>query len=721
MKTVKRRGSFVGLYTEGLRQTRKMTLIFSILGAIAAFLPLTFYAMNLSPDANVVKVIAAGEQLSFLVLSFMAAAPLMTLSLFSYLNKRASSDFFHSLPCTRAELFLSQVAALVTQFAVVLCSCGGAFLLALLFNRRYFVLLPGSLAALLGGCFAGMLLVSAAILIAMGLTGTLFSNVVFSGFIIFAPRVLIYFFTYYLSRILPMTVRDSMFALANLRLNIPVASTLYISSPESILTSVGSMLYTFVLALVYFAAAFFIFKRRKSEAAGSSAPSRRMQTVYRIVLGFASSAVFTLSLSALIIQENSGYYQRLNYDVISLLLGYLFSAAVFFGYEIITTRSWKNLPRAFPSLGIVVALNVLLGLLFAGVCSFEAGWAPSAERVKAVYVVSERSPDNYRYLSLSDIASFESENIPLTDPELCRAVSEALARDVKDFENGTYYKTPQLSFDSKLQYMEDDYAYSEMRTVSLRIETGFGSKVRLIRTDDGLEAMLSEKTRVSEAFRERFTDVPEMLRGSGDIYYESNSMRWNLTFGGDGSERVGEIWEILREEAKGLSVEEMYRLSGEYGVEKNAGFWLTGQAAYRFCALRVDVRVDKELTPRAYEAAKKMLRSIQENEQKPLADALVQFMKGPEKGFEGSVSIRINTEDGEFHNYWELDKDAEELSAALRELCPSPTMWEGEDDALIVYVSLKVPGSGRRVQGELFLSSAGIDDELIGRFLEKDR
>ena len=44
------------------------------------------------------------------------------------------------------------------------------------------------------------------------------------------------------------------------------------------------LLYTFLLGLLYFLIAAFLFCRRRSEAAGQSAPSRLLQHIYRIVV-----------------------------------------------------------------------------------------------------------------------------------------------------------------------------------------------------------------------------------------------------------------------------------------------------------------------------------------------------------------------------------------------------------------------------------------------------
>lgn len=727
MKNSERKSSFAGLYIEGLRQTRKMTLIFSVIGAMLSFLTLALRAMNMSPETSVVKVVAAGEQLGFLVMSFMAAAPLMTLSLFSFLNRRPSCDFYHSVPCTRTALFLSQTAALVTHFAVILCSCGGAFLLALLFNRRFFVLLPGSLAATLGGCFSGMLLVSAAITIAIGLTGTLFNNVVVSGFIIFVPRVLIYFFTHYISASLPMTVQNRLFALADMRLNIPAAATAYINSPESILTNPVSMLYTFVLALAYFAAALFIFRRRRSEAAGSGASSRKMQGVYRILIGFAASAGFTIMLASMIVQENRGnYYSRSNTDVLGVLAGYLFSAVLFFVYEIITTKSWKKLLRAFPSLGIVVALNMLLGLLFAGVCSFEANWAPEPGRVKEVYVLADERYGSYGIEdgSIYDLAMLNGEKVPLTDPELCRAVSEALSRDVKDFKDGTYYNGSDRPLYASENLTPADrrnangFVWTE--TVTLKVNTGFGSKVRQIRADDALLALISEKTNQSEAFRERVTDVPELIKASGVAFYNSEKMMERLSLGDGASDRVGEIWNVLRDEVKSFTSEEAFLLSGKASTASGSCFVLTGQVAFRFRSIRVSAIVDKELTPRTYQALKEAIKASHER-QKPLADALGKLLEDPEnKKIRGSAYVTMYDEDGVgYHAYWDLNEGAKKLYAALNELCPGLVLWDGEGDPVIVYLSLSLPESSTVTEGSLFLIPCTNDPETVAGLLEE--
>ena len=96
-----------GLYLEGLRQTRYIGLPFLCLGALCEGY---VFINNLSAAGG------ASTWISYLLafLSFCVVAPLCTLTLYHFLNSRAASDYYHSIPRTRTALCCSFAAAAFT-------------------------------------------------------------------------------------------------------------------------------------------------------------------------------------------------------------------------------------------------------------------------------------------------------------------------------------------------------------------------------------------------------------------------------------------------------------------------------------------------------------------------------------------------------------------------------------------------------------------------------
>ena len=118
---MKKRFFDVGLYLDGLRQLRIIgVMMFVILELEAILMPLGQYINILQRQGNGdlfyagIGVVNFSGMHPLLLLSFTVFAPVMVLYLFSFLNKRSSSDFYHALPNTRVSLFFSFFAAVIT-------------------------------------------------------------------------------------------------------------------------------------------------------------------------------------------------------------------------------------------------------------------------------------------------------------------------------------------------------------------------------------------------------------------------------------------------------------------------------------------------------------------------------------------------------------------------------------------------------------------------------
>ncbi|MCI6686291.1 MAG: hypothetical protein MR484_07345, partial [Ruminococcus sp.] len=114
MREINKKPFSVGLYIEGLRQLR----IVGILGAILLFCSSAIITisnalstqrqMELYQDSSIVLAsLSALEVAPLLLLLFSVFAPVMTLWLFHFMNKRNSSDFLFAIPQTRMALYCS--------------------------------------------------------------------------------------------------------------------------------------------------------------------------------------------------------------------------------------------------------------------------------------------------------------------------------------------------------------------------------------------------------------------------------------------------------------------------------------------------------------------------------------------------------------------------------------------------------------------------------------
>ena len=199
-KTAKKHKEFfdLGLYVEALKRIRLPGIILSVLLTLEAILiPLGLeigYVMTrrmYGADHYVdytPEVLGGSELHIFLFLVAVIGAPVFTWVLFSFLNKRNASDYYHSLPHTRLSLYVSNVAALVSWLAgIIIVTSGISRLTASLFPKVISVEV-GTYFPYMAGCFALSLLISACIIIGKSITGTVFSNLVVTALIMVFPR-----------------------------------------------------------------------------------------------------------------------------------------------------------------------------------------------------------------------------------------------------------------------------------------------------------------------------------------------------------------------------------------------------------------------------------------------------------------------------------------------------------------------------------------------------
>ena len=110
------------LYLQGLRKVRTLGIAVAIVMiALNAWIPLM--CMNTSRSfvdgKAVITAVEAGQFAPFGLL-FLIFAPLLVYNMFSYLNERKSSDFFHALPQKRICVYVSFMSAILTWILSVL-------------------------------------------------------------------------------------------------------------------------------------------------------------------------------------------------------------------------------------------------------------------------------------------------------------------------------------------------------------------------------------------------------------------------------------------------------------------------------------------------------------------------------------------------------------------------------------------------------------------------
>jgi len=345
------------LYKEGLRRSLFLAALFIAIMKLGAILiPIANITSQIRAVQNgwsAGRIVMDGFGGNFtLFLAMIAFAPFITLFLFSFLNKRNASDFFHSLPHKRETIFVSYTAAaltwvlgglwLSTIISIVIYTIGSAYILI---NISTMLLVTLALSA-------GCLLVMAATLMAMSVTGGLFANITTALLILFLPRLISFVFTQLVIDGARVVTMANFGILGDVSYNIPFMFLfnlldMHFLNVETAL--IRGIPYTGILGLIYLVVALVLFKRRRSETAGNPAQSGMLQNIIRIAVAFT---VCIVPIALILVGLHS-------WEFLLIVALYGVAVVVYFAYELITSRKLSNIVKALPGLGILVLLNIL--------------------------------------------------------------------------------------------------------------------------------------------------------------------------------------------------------------------------------------------------------------------------------------------------------------------------------------------------------------------------
>lgn len=438
-------GFNLGIYLEGLRQLRVTGFISVIcmLGItiirIIGELPMSQYDGYEYSGANNYTGV---EWMAWLILTFVAITPLLMLQMFQFMNKRNASDFYHALPHTRSTIFLSMFASVMTWVVISILATVIPSLIGAAIFSKYFSLIYDTFFLFILCCLAASVLVAGAIAIAKGLSGTILNSIILTAIILFLPRLLM---SLLISAIEMNPVFDGTIsnAFTSSSLN-PVTGIVfslfgidYSISPEELLISVPSIVYGFVLGLIYLVIGLILFVVRKSETASQSATSKKMQAVYRILIATAMCvpAVTNIFDSFTLHKDQDMYWY-------GMVICYLIVIFVYFLYELLTTKRLRNLVRAIPGLGLVAVFNVVMYFGISAYYNSAMEFRPAPDEINSVKVMP-LSYDRYDSLQYYDYVLSEVDGIVLTNPAVIEGVSETLNNNLNAIDKslGSFYNT----------------------------------------------------------------------------------------------------------------------------------------------------------------------------------------------------------------------------------------------------------------------------------------
>lgn len=411
------------LYLDMLRQLMLMGCILAAACILITLLPPLVYAVTWSTTANVrISIEAVTPALwGFL---YLGGAGLVYLA-FSWLNHRNACDCYYSLPNTARTMWLSTFAAVATWIVGIVTA---TVTLGYLGYAAAGIALPMAYFPKLIAYFAiGTLQVAAATTVAVSLTGTRFSNLVVTALILFLPRFLLTMVGIGVLERSKMIPASELSFLLNPRYNIaavPLTLFDYLMNGESIPELIGfgwGDLYSAVLTLLYAAAGLVLHEHRRAETAGSSAPCRMLQHIYRSALTIPFLSV--LAFAAAASYERLLYYMSHHFAITATLV--LVAALCYFAYELMTSKRFKNLLTTLPL--FLVLIFAVPALLYGGTV-----WCTDLMQRKTVQA-SEIESIRIDVTDLYDVTTYERlllREVAIQNEELNELVETAWKRTI---------------------------------------------------------------------------------------------------------------------------------------------------------------------------------------------------------------------------------------------------------------------------------------------------
>ncbi len=521
---MKKRIFSLKLYLEGLRQTRLI--------GIMAFVILTIQAIAI-PVGNAIDKITydytgGARGVDFIELNpllygmIYLVAPLLALSLFSFLNKRKASDFYHSIADTRVCLFVSYFAAISTWIVGI---CSVTTLIGIITNSifpQYFTLNTINIWLNTLNILAASLYSAAAVVLAMTLTGTLVTNIALAGLILILPDYLTFMFKEMVISNIPIAPRFSSFGNA-----LPVGFNFLSDSFQNRFVNIGDGIYTIILSLVVAALALVIFRFRKSETAGYPALNRYLQAAIRItfcmvVCIFACGGIFVTT---------SGIEDFDGNSLFAIVMIYVGALIVYFLYEIITTKKFKTAFRTAPALLIVAILNVACVLGMNAMYNSYLAFEPTASEID--YITVDQSED-YVY-DISSYLEMKCSKIKLKEDNIKKVISGVLSENIKRIHTDRFYEN-----------------YSSRMNITICVN-GVEHQRYLVLSEQDLSTIV-DTLKSSKEYKETFCTLPDASSVSIETYDMARSIP---------NSEAERMYELMRKEVAELNFEDWYMLAYE--------------------------------------------------------------------------------------------------------------------------------------------------------------
>lgn len=526
-----------GLYIEGLRQLKVTGLISVIVMlGISIIRIIGELPVNNGYDYEVYSASSYTgiDWMPWLLLSFIVITPMLTLQMFNFMNKRNSSDFYHSLPHTRSTVYISFLSAVLTWVLISIAATIIPSLIGTLIFSDVYALVLDTFFIFMLFCISASVLVMGAITIAKGLSGTLLNSIILTGILLFLPRFLIALILTSLNYhpVLSGTVGGGFFSDSLNPVTAIVFSLMgFVSeiSVTEIVVSAAPIIYGFVLGIIYIIIGLAFFVVRKSETASQSATSRTMQAFFRILIATALLVPLVTTIF-----DTKYYYSNQDTYSFGLCVWVVVAIFIYFLYELITTKKLKNLVKAIPGLGIVAVLNIAIYFGIVAAYNNEISFRPAADEINSVTILPKEI-DDWETLNYYDYTLRSIDGVTLTNPVIIEDVSEILGKnlDLADNNLSNFYSTIYNS------------GTSNVHEIRITISTNGKDKTRNLFVSEAVYNDINSSLCATKDFKDAWTNSIALSKITGieSYFYGYNTKYYD-------TEESKELYNIFLDEIK---------------------------------------------------------------------------------------------------------------------------------------------------------------------------
>ncbi|MGM9972980.1 MAG: hypothetical protein ACI33K_02920 [Clostridiaceae bacterium] len=626
----------IKLYKEGLKKVRLLGIAAAMVSILlCAIFPIIHMVEGAKVSYKATDVVTITEFAVPLFL-IMFITPLFVISMFSYLNERSKSDFYHSIPYKRTCVYFSFLSAVLTWVWGIIIAT--TLITGILWTINPLVTYSPSVLFLIPLVYIlATTMIAGFFTIAMTLTGTPASNVAIGILLMFFVRITGALFTNSINAVVPIfDISYSLGAFLEPTYFLPIgilASIFAGIEPSQLYSNIPMLIYSLVVAVALVAIGAILYKNRKSEMAGKSAPSKLLQNIYRCAI----TLPFALALTSIII---TSHYREHGIDTATVFIFTSITLLVYYLYELITTKNVKNMLKATPYLLVVAAGALLFTLTVTLIRSSVLSEDYSGSDIATVAFYNQQGSYS---LTFEDIAV---AGIGIKDSRASEIIAEALNDSIEAIKKNTFYDFS--NYNEPLTY---EHIYTELKLTSGKV---LGRYLRI--SEKNYKELIEIFTK-SKEYEEAYLALPssEEVSDSWIMYIEDTE---------------NSLWKTFQEEYKTLSNEDKLRVK-EGSLEENALFLgVTGESNMKSFHSSYLI---SEVTPKTLEKYLSLMNDFKaENSndtQKSNKERIVEYLtaitegtvkRGKNEQGELNINITYNSEMEDLLNRTLLSYDASE-------------------------------------------------------------